>query len=408
MAHRTTSMSPNDPLVFFKIGGTWDMVKENGRLVGTGGLDDGAFAAIEQKYAKLSVKDAEKKLLNDIEHSIAASQTQGTDIAGHLPWVPHIGKYAKGRFYSLFSGDSSHMRASLIAPLVHFLLQWANEHPEVQVLGAQGTDTADLAILPLLDAFLFDTELMPVLLTGANRSQREWNSDAPKNFVDLFQIAGAHLPAGGYWVFGSHLYRASDMLKIDPTESRRIENYTTFFAPRLTSRYTKKVIGENSLFHPSKGSSVSKSHPIASLTTLGLFDAMHQIDVVDLGSLNSVHDDVEKILDPKKKAVIIAAFALGNANNQIKHAAAEAAKQGKLVLAIDKSLLGVVNGRYEAGLIWVNSQELAGSKHRILSGYRMNKATARAILTRAIIENCSQEKAQQLITRYCESRQLFE
>src|SRR6185437_10906413 len=125
-----------------------------------------------------------------------------------LSWVPHAETYVDGPYYALYSGDSSHLRASLIAPLVTTLLHYANDHPERQVLGAQGTDTADATILPLLDAFLFDTELQPILLTGANRSQFEWNSDAPKNFSDLLQLAGAHVPAGGYWVFGSHLYRA--------------------------------------------------------------------------------------------------------------------------------------------------------------------------------------------------------
>lgn len=407
MAHRTASVSVNDQIAFFKVGGTWDMVKENGRLVGSGGLDDATLADVERRYAKQSITAAERYILDDVESSIRESMGRGSEIAEHLSWVPRINKYAKGPFYSLFSGDSSHLRASLIAPLVRFLLQWANQHPDVQVLGAQGTDTADLAILPLLDAFLFDTELLPILFTGANRSQHEWNTDAPKNFFDLFQVAGAHLPAGGYWIFGSHVFRASDMLKIDPTESRRIENYTTFFAPRLTSRYASKVVGENALFQPTKAAPVGRHHPIATLTSEMLFDAMHQVDVVDLGNLNAVHEDAARIVDPRKKAVVVAAFALGNGNNRIKQAVAEAAGRGKLVLIIDKSLLGVVNGRYGASLIWANNQQVGG-KHRVLSGYRMNKAIARAILTRALIEGCNQERAQDLVTRYCESRQLFE
>lgn len=383
------------------------MVKKDGKLVGTGGLDDAALAEIEHGFANLGVEESEKKLCGAVEASIQASMHQPLDMAEHLSWVPHVKKHTTGSFYSIFSGDSSHMRASLIAPITNFLLQYANQHPETQVLGAQGTDTADLAILPLLDAFLFDTELPPVLFTGANRSQHEWNSDAPKNFVDLLQLAGAHIPAGSYWVFASHVYRASDMLKIDPTESRRIENFTTFFAPRLTSRYTKKLIGENSLFHPSHGAPVGGDHPIRRLTTQKLFGALDAIDIVDLGSLNPIHDDVAKIVDPNKKAVIVAAFALGNANNHIKKAVAHAAKNGKIVVVIDKSLLGVVQGRYEAGLLWVNTNELAGSKHTVLSGHRLGKATAKAIVARALVEGCSQQATQELIIRYCESRQLL-
>jgi L-asparaginase/Glu-tRNA(Gln) amidotransferase subunit D len=408
MAHRTTSAGNKRQVVFFKVGGTWDMVKKNDRLIGSGGLDDIALAELEQKYAKQNLAEAEQKLCLQVEASISEAMKQPSDITEHLPWVPHIKTYVEGTFYSLFSGDGSHLRSSLIAPLVNFLLTYMNTHPDIQILGAQGTDTADLAILPLLDAFLFDTELLPVLFTGANRSRHEWNSDAPKNFSDLFQLAGVHLPAGSYWIFGSHLYRASDMLKIDPTESRRIENFTTFFAPRLTSRHTKKMIGENSLFNIEKGASVMEDHPIKSLTTQKLFNAMNEIEVIDLGSLNPVHEDVAKILDPKKKAVIIAAHALGNANNPIKNAVIEASRNGKIVLVIDKSLLGVVNGRYAAGLIWVNNNSLADGKYLVLSGHKMNKATARAILTRALVENFNQHETQQLINSYCESRQLLD
>jgi L-asparaginase/Glu-tRNA(Gln) amidotransferase subunit D len=443
MAHRTTSAGGKHRVAFFKIGGTWDMVKEDGKLIGSGGLDDTSLAEIEQRHAKLDIAAAEDRLCEAVESSIQkvvreeagkavdsrraprtgtaeerlrealelsmeAKNRQQSDISERLPWVSHINTYIEGSFFSLFSGDSSHLRASLIAPFVHFLLHYANDHPDIQVLGAQGTDTADLTILPFLDAFLFDTELLPVLFTGANRTQHEWNSDAPKNFFDLFQLAGAHLPAGSYWVFGSHLYRSSDMLKIDPTESRRIENFTTFFSPRLTSRYTKKVIGENSLFNTSIGTPPPKDHPIHKVTTKNLLDAINAIETIDLGSLNPVQEDVAKILDPTKKAIVIAAFALGNANNHIKHAVVEAVKNGKTVLVIDKSLLGVVNMRYAAGLMWANSNELAGSKHLVLSGQRMNKATAKAILTRALIENYDQHETQALIIRYCESRQLLE
>jgi len=408
MALRTISAGNKQNIAFFKIGGTWDMVKVDGKLVGSGGLDDSALATLERQFAELDSPTAEKHLVEAVESSVQSAAEQPSTLAEHLSWVPHIDRYATGQFYSLFSGDSSHLRASLIAPLVNFLLQYANQHPDIQVVGAQGTDTADLAILPLLDAFLFDTNLPPVLLTGANRSQHEWNSDAPKNFSDLFQLAGAHLPAGGYWVFGSHIYRASDMLKIDPTESRRIENFTTFFAPRLTSRYTKKVIGENALFQSDIAESVDASHPIHQLETRTLFDAMNAIDVVDLGNLNPVQDDVKTILDPSKKAVVIAAYALGNASNPIKQAAVVAAKAGKIVLVVDKSLLGVVNVRYEAGLIGANSTELKDTSYRILSGHRLGKASARALVTRALLQGYDQQQAQELVIQYCESRQLLE
>ena len=384
------------------------MVKKDGKLVGTGGLDDEALAAIEAKYAKQGTAAAEKQLCQELEDSFNSSLQQPSDIATHLPWVPHIQTHVQGAFYSLFSGDSSHMRTSLIAPIVTFLLRCAQDHPTTQIVGAQGTDTADVAILPLLDAFLFDTALLPILFTGANRSHTEWNSDAPKNFSDLFQLAGAHLPAGSYWVFGSHLYRASDMLKIDPTESRRIENFTTFFAPRLTSRYAKKAIGENALFAPPSVDALPKNHALHALSTEKLYDALDAIDIVDLGNLNPVQEDMQRIIDPSKKAVIIAAFALGNASNLIKKAALEATRKGKIVVIVDKSLLGVVSERYEAGLIGLNRRSLANSKHALISGQRMSKATARAVVSRALVEGLDQPQTQELIIRYCESRQLLE
>jgi L-asparaginase/Glu-tRNA(Gln) amidotransferase subunit D len=408
MAHRTASAGLRRPVIFFKVGGTWDMVKKDGKLVGTGGLDDAALAAIEDKFARQGIEATEKQLCKEIEASFEASLQQPSDIADHLPWAPHVRTYVQGAFYSLFSGDSSHLRASLIAPLVTFILRSAYENPTTQVIGAQGTDTADVAVLPLLDAFLFDTELLPILFTGSNRSHHEWNSDAPKNFSDLFQLAGAHLPAGSYWVFGSHLYRASDMLKIDPTESRRIENFTTFFAPRLTSRHTKKVIGENALFSGHPAGTTPADHPLRTLTAAKLYGAMNDIEVLDLSNLNPIEDDVARILDPAKKAVIIAAFALGNANNQIKKAAAKAVKQGKIVVVVDKSLMGVVANRYEAGLLSLNTGGLSDGKHLLISGHRMNKATARAVVTRALAQGFDQQQTQQLVVEYCDSRQLLE
>lgn len=377
------------------------MVKNShGRLSGSGGLDDESLTKLEDSLAKAG-NASERQLFHAMTNVIDRELMQPSPIADRLGWVPHLDEYLDGLFYSLYSGDSSHLRASLIAPLVSTFLHWVNDHPDIQLLGAQGTDTADATVLPLLDAFLFDTELKPVLLTGANRSQYEWNSDAPKNFSDLIQLAGAHLPSGAYWVFGSHLYRASDMLKIDPTESRRIENFTTFLAPRLTSQFTKKVIGENPLHHPTKGQKVKQDHPISTLTGEKLFDALNAIETVDLGNLNAVYDDVERITS-NKKAVIVSGFALGNGSNPIKKAIIQASQKGKIVIITDRTLLGVVSGRYEAGLIWAGNGQV-----RAISGHKMGQSAARAVLVRAIVQQLDSAKTQELINKYCESRQLL-
>jgi L-asparaginase/Glu-tRNA(Gln) amidotransferase subunit D len=395
-------MKSDISISFFKLGGTWDMVRQQGKLIGSGGLDDIQLAMLEKEVS------SEEELLHKAKKHIERAMAQSKKIGEQLAWVADIQKYADASFYSLYSGDSSHLRASLAAPIIACLLSFANAHPTVQVICSQGTDTADLTILPFLDALLFDTELLPMLFTGANRSQVEWNSDALKNFADTFRLVGSHIPAGGYWVFASHLYRASDMVKIDPAETRRVENYTTFFAPRLTSRHTKKVIEENSLFPATLGESVAANHPIALLTSQKLFDARQSIDIVDLGNQNSIASDIEIILNPKKKGVIIAAHAFGNGSNPIRKAAAEAAKKGKLVVIIDKSLLGSLMERYAASLLGINAKELVGTPYMVISGNKMNKAIAKAVLTRAIIEGYNQHQTQELILYYCEARGLLE
>ena len=186
MAHRSSSVTEQQQVAFFKVGGTWDMAKNvQGRLIGSGGLDDIALSKLEHKLYAGDATTAEECLSREMEAAIKEAVNQPLQLSDKLSWVPHIDKYVDGHYYPLYSGDSSHLRASLIAPLVNFFLHFANDYPSLQALGAQGTDTADSALLPLLDAFLFDTQLKPIMLTGANRSQYEWNSDAPKNFSDL-------------------------------------------------------------------------------------------------------------------------------------------------------------------------------------------------------------------------------
>jgi L-asparaginase/Glu-tRNA(Gln) amidotransferase subunit D len=398
-------------VIFLKLGGTWDMIKKDGRLIGSGELDDEALYQLEEnlgfyKKAKIDLTSLELTLAKTLEKSITKSSKTAYPLEQHLPWIPQIKNLIHGKFISLFSGDSSHLRPSLIAPFVTFLLRTANQYPKKQIIAAQGTDTADIALLPLLDTYLFDTELLPILFTGSNRSITEWNSDAPKNFSDTLQLVGAHIPAGAYWVFASHLYRASDVIKIDPLETRRIENYSTFFAPRLSARYTKKVIGENELFQPIAGNAAPTNHPSQRVTTESLYSAMTNVEIIDLGDMNTTADDVARIIDKKTKAVVVATHSLGNSNNPIKFACAEAAKNEKIVVIVSRSLLGDVNERYAASLLDVNTTYLRGTGRQILTGHKMNKNVARAIVTRAINANLDQQATQELINTYCASRSL--
>ena len=392
------------PIVFFKLGGTWDMIKKNGQLIGSGGLDDDGLFHLEKSLGLDEpghIAEKELRLAREVEKSFVSEEY---NLIEHLHWVPHAEKYVTGTFRSLFSGDSSHLRASIVAPIVSMVLQFAHAHPDIQVLAAQGTDTADIAIIPLLDVFTFDTSLLPILITGSNRSHREWNSDAPSNFSDLFHLAGAHLPAGSYWIFADHLYRGSDFVKIDPLETRRIENYSTFFAPRLTARFTRKAIEENSLFHHEKGSAVGKNHIVSKITMEDLFASLEAIVTVNLGDQNPLEEEIEKIHNPKHKAVVISAHSLGNVNDPIKFACLEEVKKGKLIFVVSRSLIGEVNERYAASLLSINA---TSAKGHLISGHKINQHVVRAIAVRALMDNLSQHDAQELLNSYAESRGLL-
>lgn len=399
-------------VTFFKLGGTWDMVKKNSKLISLGDLDDESLYKLEKslgyyKKGKKDLSSLELKLAKLVEKSIIKSFAKPLNLVDYLSWLPNIRKYVTGKFIPLYSGDSSHLRPALIAPLVAYILRQTNNDSSTQILGAQGTDTADIALLPLLDAYTFDTNLLPILITGSNKSKREWNSDAPKNFSDLVKLAGANLPAGAYWVFGGFLYRASDLVKIDPLESRKIENYSTFFAPRLTARYTKKVIAENHIFYPISGTAAPNNHISQKITTESLFDALTQVEILDIGNQSNTANDVVQILNKNCKAIIVASHSLGNASNPIRYACTQAALNGKLVLIVSRSLIGEVNERYTTSLLGINGKELMGTGKHIISGHRLNKNVAKAIMTRAIQDDLNQKQAQTLINSYCDSRGLL-
>ena len=407
--HMTHAKHPLE-VVFFKLGGTWDMVNAAG-FIGSGVLDDATIASLEDsldyKKKKNNYKKLEFFLAKEVEKSIEKTSKEYFDIVKHLPWVPKLEEFITGKFVSLYSGDSSLLRPALSAPLISYMLHFANENPTTPILAAQGTDTADIALIPFLDVYMFDTNLLPILLTGANRSHSEWNSDAPKNFSDMIQLAGANLPTGAYWIFGSHVYRASDFLKIDPLETRRIENYSTFFAPRLTARYARKVIEENHVFHLHPGQEAPKNHISQKTSVESLFQAMEAVETIDLGDQNPIYKDVERIINKDTKAIILAAHSLGNVSGPIKYACIEAVKNGKLVILVSRTLIGYVNERYGSGLLRINANELSGSGKQLISGHKMNKYIARAIVTRAIEEKLNQKETQELINSYCESRGLL-
>lgn len=399
-------------LVFFKLGGTWDMIIKNNTLYGMGTLDDLMLSELEEElgYFSTTKKDystLEKKLTKKIEKIISLEGKTSVDISSHMSFVPDIAN-VKGKFVSLFSGDSSHMRDSLVAAFVAYLLQFANQNSQVSITGGHGTDTADIAVLPLLDAYSFDTQLPPFIFSGANRSHREENSDAPQNFADMFTISRANLLPGAYWVFADYVFKASDLVKISPLESRVLDNFSTFYSPHLRAEKVEDMVKSIPDRKLRKYASVPSNHIINKVTTESLFDAMSQVHIVDVGEQNALDEDMKAIMNPEYKAVIVAGHAFGNVSNPIKYACIKAAEKGKLIILASRCLIADVNQRYGASLLTVNAHELRSTGKKIISARKLNKNIARALAIRAIHSKLSEYETGELFYKYAVSRQLSE
>lgn len=424
---------------FYKLGGTWDMVEKDGRFIGTGNLDDAELSRLEESlgiHRKLSpsrLAHAERRLAHIIYRRMKQTMAEPVEVDKHFaPWCPNFGKLATGPFIPLYSGDSSHLRSSLVAPIVSILLEEAIKDPETPIIGAQGTDTADTAILSILDALVFDTKLPAFIFTGANRSHREENSDAPANFLDLASLANYDirkvnlLPVGEYdykhpestsgvfWIFHDNIYPASDLNKIDPAETREIEGTSTFFSPHSLAVNKRYFTDDETFwgrFFKINWRSTSEAPPVDHISRRvsmeEIFDALNSVHTISLDDQNAVWQDVAEIRDPKIKAVIISAHGLGNVNNVIRKAAVEAAREGKMVIAVSRSLIGEITAKYAGSLLDANNAELDGTGAKILSSNKLNKAVSRAVAVRAILEGRSQQQTQELIEKYCLARKLL-
>jgi len=401
-------------LHFFKVGGTWDMIIKNQTLYGMGTLDDLMLGTLEEELGffaeakRKKIGTLENALSKKIEKIISIEAKQILDISSHMQFVPNVNEI-KGKFISLFSGDSSHLRDSIIAPIVSYLLHFANAIPQAANTGGHGTDTADIAILPLLDAYSFDTNLPAFVFSGANRSHREENSDAPKNFADMFTVVRADLLPGAYWVFADNVFRAADLVKISPLESRAIDNFSTFYSPHLQAKKIDEVLQTAKQRKSTrKYTSVPANHVIGTLTTKALFDAMQKVHIVDLSEQNELERDITAIMDTKYKAVVIAGHAFGNVSNPIKFACMQAALKNKLIIVASRCLVGDVNKRYGASLLTLNNQELRSSGKRLISANKLNKNVARALAIRAINEKLNEYQTGELFYKYAISRHLSE
>lgn len=399
-------------LVFFKLGGTWDMIIKNNTLYGMGTLDDLMLSELEEELGYFGdAKDytaLEKKLTQKIEKIISIEGKTSVDIPSHMNFVPNVSEIGKGKFYSLFSGDSSHMRDSLIAPFAAYLLQFANKNPQVAITGGHGTDTADIAVLPILDAYSFDTQLPAFVFSGANRSHREENSDAPQNFADMFTIAQANLLPGAYWVFANYVFKASDLVKISPLESRILDNFSTFYSPHLRAEKVEDMLKNISERKLRKYASAPSNHIINKVTSDSLFEAMNKVHIVDIGEQNALDEDMKAIMNPEFKAVVVAGHAFGNVSDPIKYACIKAAEKGKLIILASRCLIADVNQRYGASLLTVNAHELRKSGKKIISANKLNKNIARALAIRAVHSDLNEYETGELFNKYAASRQLSE
>lgn len=413
------------PCTFGKFGGTWDMIEVNGQLVGTGRLDDATMRRLEIEVGEhlppLLVSNPNMPgLLNSVDKQFAESfyyhlkQTspEAESSEEHLgSWCPDFGKHVTGPFYAYYSGDSSHLRAPLTAPIVSVILDRITRSSQRVMLGAQGTDTADIAVLTLLDALTFDTQLPPIIFTGANRSHREPNSDAPRNFRDLARCATIDLPPGAYWVFHGRLFSAADFVKINPLETRTIEGQSTFFSPH------KDPPSIDSLFNVSrridlKNRAGNPNHISQKLKMRDLYAALNAVYTIDLGDQNRLDSVLKEIADPANYVIILEAHSLGNVSNIIRDACIEVSKRGKVVVLLSRSLIGDVNTAYGASLINPNRSEVTDPsdtrEFHIISGGKLNRSIARALAARALLEspNDTNAKLSKLITDYQVSRQI--
>ena len=410
------------PVIFLKLGGTWDMIERDGRRVGSGNLDDDELRRLQEEVGLFAAPDknarraACRKLARVVHQIFLNTPPEPRDVAEHLgSWCidaatnETIGHFVNGPFIPLFSGDSSHLKSYLTAPMIAYILRQMIMNPTTPIEAGQGTDTADIAVASGVDVMIYDTSLPVFDVTGANHPHTHPDSDAPGNFLDSARLSHVERGSGAYWNFHGHLYPAADFVKLDPVEARRIEDQGTFFSPHRSTvriddllRYGEKAKWNNRHV-PGNG------HVVGKLTMETLFDAFEKIYVTDLGNQNPGWHDMERAFDPDTHGIVIAGHSLGNVDNETRADLIEAAKMGKLVVSVSRTLIGSTSTSYEASLAAANDNphELGGSGARIIVGHKLNRTIARALLARALLEKLDQTKTQALFDDYARSRNML-
>lgn len=401
----------NRKVTFFDCGGTWNMQREKGKFYASGPLNDILFRELEQKvgYALHDIRHVAQKdeqLAKIVGEHISKLVKKEVSLTEVFSWFS-LPKEIEGSFISLFNGESSSIRASIVGVIVETILRYILKHPDTQVLIGTGTDTADVFLLPLLDVYLFDTQLHSILATGANKSRLEWNSDATPNLKSLFSLVHMPLAAGVYWTFEEQLYNAGDMVKIDPTETKKLAYFATYFSPHRSSQDVKKILDEQAFYAHMTGTIPPANHPIHHISATTIMQSSDEIITVNLGDGNSLDSTITNITKSKAKAIIVAGHSLGNGPYPIRLACINAAKQGKIVVIVSDSLIGDVNERYESSILAANSHELLATKHQLVSGHKVNTHVARALLIRILQEKYSLSKVQDFFNSYCTMRGLL-
>ncbi|MBD3300347.1 MAG: helix-turn-helix domain-containing protein [Candidatus Moranbacteria bacterium] len=383
---------------FYKLGGTWDMKISDKGLRGEGIMSD-----LELKEVEKNLEHNEENIMNYFNLRLEKAKSYRKDVTKHFSWIKDVKKMARGDFVPLFSGDSSHYRAALHAPIIALILQELKKKPKVPILAGIGTDTSDI-FLSLMDVFLFDKNCAPVLVSGANRSINEPDSDALVNFYELMIASHMHLKPGAYYVYNHHIYNGVDFLKIDPSEHpKNLEGMMTFYAPHGTQINLNFLDAE-------ENNGIKKKYNNRTVDTFSakeIFDAMNQILTVNLASQNPIEDEVERILDERFPAVVIESHALGNVPFPIRRAAVRAVKKGKKVMVISRCLVGKITNRYLMALINANSNELKNCRNKILNGQKLNSLAARAIMLRSILEARHSTQIQDLIDKLSYQRNII-
>lgn len=413
---------PIVPIIFLKLGGTWDMFVRDGRRVGSGNLDDDELRRMQESVGlfgartRASRNEASRTLANTIYRKFLSTPPEPMAVADHLKSWCHdlhsektLGDYMNGPFIPLFSGDSSHLKSYLTVPMILYILQLMLAHPTTPIKAAQGTDTADIAVASGVDVMLYDTRLPTFDLTGANHPHGDKGSDAPGNFMDSARLSHVELESGAYWNFHGHLYQAADFVKIDPIEARQIEEQGTFFSPHRSALKIDDLVRHGRRAEWNIRQAPPKEHIIHRVTMESLYRAFEGIYVTDLGNQNPGWNDMERIFDTDTRGVVVAGHSLGNVDNEMRADIVEAAKIGKLVVSVSRTLIGSTSSDYEASLATANEnpRELGGTGLRVIVGHKLNRTIARALLARAILEGRDQQHTQKLFDSYAKARNLL-